>query len=343
MSIPTVHILFGSDDLAIQLHVQDLIEKMDDQSNASMNITRLDGTLLDFNELNTAVNALSFLSDGRLVILSNTFKAFTAEKKKAADEKKKRILDLIASMPATTTLVLLEILDASSPESKRINNWMSRLRSSISQKVNIVLNEFNFPNQKSMAGWIVRETRRQSELHNKQIRIDPEAARLLADLAGTDTRITSQEIGKLLEYVNYERDIVDADVLKVCSVDGQANIFDLVDAMSYGDGKQAQICLDRLVQDHDPRLSLWPMIVRQFRLLLQAREVMDSGGNQATITQELHVHPFVAGKLLKQGKQFDIPALERIYHRLLELENEIRTFKMDYALAMEILIAELAR
>ena len=75
MSNPTVHILFGSDDLAIQRHVQDLIEKMDDQSNASMNITRLDGNHLDFNVLNTAVNALSFLSDGRLVILSNTFQA----------------------------------------------------------------------------------------------------------------------------------------------------------------------------------------------------------------------------------------------------------------------------
>ena len=341
MSKPTVHILFGSDDLAIQRHVQDLIEKMDDQSNASMNITRLDGNHLDFNELNTAVNALSFLSDGRLVTLSNTFKAFTAEKKKAADKKKKKMLDLIETMPATTTLVLLEIIDASSPESKRINNWMSKLRSIISQKVNIFLNEFNFPNQYSMTGWIVKETERQAEHQNKQIRIDPKAARLLAEMAGTNTRITSQEIGKLLEYVNYERDIVDADVLKVCSVDGQANIFELVDALGKGNGKQAQISLTGLLQDQDIR-SIWMMIIRQFRLMLQAREVMDSGGNQAAIVQELHVHPFVAGKLLELGKLFNLPDLERIYHRLVELEDEVRLFKMDFPLAMEILIAELS-
>ena len=203
MTKPTVHILFGSDDLAIQRHVQDLVDSMDDQSNALMNITRLDGSTLDFNELNTAVNALSFLSDGRLVILSNTFKAFSAEKKAIADQKKKKILDLIATMPATTTLVLYEIIDPSDQKSRRINNWMSKLKSIVSQNVNVSVFECNLPKQWSMPGWIVKETQRQVGQQNKDIRIDPEAAKLLAGLAGTDTRIVSQEIGKLLEFVNY--------------------------------------------------------------------------------------------------------------------------------------------
>ena len=114
-----------------------------------------------------------------------------------------------------------------------------------------------------------------------------------------------------------------------------------MDALGSGDGKQAQISLMTLLQKQDPR-SIWPMIIRQFRLLLQAREVMNNGGNPAAITKELRVHSFVAEKLFNQGKQFDLPALERIYHRLLELEDEIWNFKLDYPLAMEILIAELS-
>ena len=343
MSKPTVHILYGSNDLEIQRYVDELIVKADDKANASMNITRLDGASLDFNELNTAVNTLSFLSDGRLVILSNTFKAFTGENKKIGDEKKKKMLDLIASMPASTTLVLIEILEPSGPESRKIGLWMKKLRSLLPPSVNVITNDYSFPNQYSVVGWIVKESHDQAAAHNKQIQIDMDAAKLLAELAETDTRIISQEVSKLLEYVDYERNITKEDVLNVSSFNGEANIFDMVDALSSGDGKQAQLSLDRLLQNEDPRLAIWPMIIRQFRLLLQAREVLDAGGGLAGIEKELGVHPYVAEKLYKQALHLKLPNLEQIYQRLLELEDDVKMFKIDYPFAMDILIAELAK
>ncbi|HKZ43753.1 MAG TPA: DNA polymerase III subunit delta [Anaerolineales bacterium] len=333
MNKPRVIILYGSDKLAIQLHIDNLVEKMDDKSNASMNITRLDGKSLDFNELNTSVNTMSFLSDGRLVILSNTYNAFSSDKEK--------LLTLIESMPASTTLVLVESLDDLSPDSRRINGWMEKLGAAISSSAEVEQKKYSSPNDKSMTGWIINESRRQSELLKKQTQITQDAAGILAEMTGTDTRIASQEIGKLLEYVNYERGISEEDVLKVSAVSDQARVFDLVDAMGKGQGKQAQILLSRLIENQDPRY-LWSMIIRQFRLILQAREVLDAGGGRMGIEKELGVHSYVAGKLNEQASQFKLPALERIYQHLLELEDDVRLFKMDLPLAMEILIAELS-
>ncbi len=103
--------------------------------------------------------------------------------------------------------------------------------------------------------------------------------------------------------------------------------------------RQALGLLHRLLEVQDPQ-SLFGMIVRQFRLLIQAREVLDDGraGQMAT---ELRVHPFVADKLSSQARRFDISQLEAIYHRLLLLDEEAKTGQASYDLAFDTFIAGL--
>jgi DNA polymerase-3 subunit delta len=84
------------------------------------------------------------------------------------------------------------------------------------------------------------------------------------------------------------------------------------------------------------------MVVRQFRLLLLTRELMDAGGSQDVVIRELHLYPYVAGKLLGQAKRFDLNGLEIIYHHLLDLDEDIKTGQMTIDLALELLVVELA-
>jgi DNA polymerase III delta subunit len=59
------------------------------------------------------------------------------------------------------------------------------------------------------------------------------------------------------------------------------------------------------------------------------------------VIRELKVAPFVAGKLLSQVRQFTLPALEAIYHQLLELDEAAKTSQMDGDLGVDLLIAAL--
>ena len=83
------------------------------------------------------------------------------------------------------------------------------------------------------------------------------------------------------------------------------------------------------------------MVVRQFRLLLLAREVLDGGGNKADVIRDLKIHPFVADKLLGQVRRFDLHTLEMIYHRLLDLDEAIKTGEIPADLALDTLVAAL--
>jgi DNA polymerase-3 subunit delta len=329
----SVILLHGNDEYAIDQTLHKLVAGMGDPTTADMNITRLDGHSLNMDALRNSVNAIPFLSDRRLVILDNPVMAF-----KGVTEHKK-LIALMENLPPTTTLVLVEN-SFLPPETrgKEKEHWLQKWAKTGAEKVKV--QPFNMPTRKELPTWIINETRRQAQAKHKNIKIEPVAASLLADMVGEDTRIAAQEIAKLLEYVNFERDLSAEDVKQVSIVSSQEDVFALVDALGNKNGREAQKVLHLLLENEDP-FSLWGMVIRQFRLLLLAREVMDNGGGQAEIEREIHVHSFVAQKLAGQARAFNLPGLEKIYHRLLELDEGMKTSQVTTDLALDLLVVEL--
>ena len=334
MDVSLVHVLFGTDEFAIQQKIHKLIEEMGEPSTADMNITRLDGRNLNMNDLNNAANAIPFLSDRRLVILDNPYTVF-----KGAKELKK-LSAFIESLPPTTTLVLAEYLDSPANKNKSLSEWLRKLTNISNDGVKLSSAEFNNPSRGELPNWIVQETKRQAGLFKKKIGMETSAATKLAEMVGENTRIAAQEIAKLLEYVNFDRNITGQDVEQVSIVSSQQDVFALVDALGNKDGQKAQNVLQQLLQTEDP-FPLWGMVVRQFRLLLLTREVLDSGGGQDVVIRDLHLHPFVAGKLMGQARRFELGGLENIYHHLLDLDEGIKTGQISIDLALELLVVEL--
>ena len=103
-------------------------------------------------------------------------------------------------------------------------------------------------------------------------------------------------------------------------------------------GKKAQAMLHQLLDEQDT-FSIFGMVVRQFRLLLQAREIIDNGGN---VQQALKQHPFVAKKLTAQARHFSISTLEAIYRRLIVIDEGAKTGKAALDLSLDMLVMELA-
>jgi DNA polymerase-3 subunit delta len=161
-------------------------------------------------------------------------------------------------------------------------------------------------------------------------------------MVGVDTRQAGMEIAKLLAYVNWERSISTSDVEAVCIVTSQQSVFDFVDALSNGNGKAAQHLLHRLLESEDP-FSLWGMVIRQFRLLLQAREILDGRGNKDDVTRALGVHPFVAEKTTGQAGRFSVESLEHVYRKLLSIDEGVKTGQVTLDLALDTLVVELTQ
>ena len=158
-------------------------------------------------------------------------------------------------------------------------------------------------------------------------------------MTGEDTRQASQEITKLLTYVDYKHAIELADVEAVSIVTAQGNVFEMVDALGTGNGKKALASLHQLLESEEP-FQILGMVVRQFRLLLQAREIMDARGNAQTAAgnwASLHSSP---RRSSARREDSSLEALEAIYHRLLELDEDVKTGVMPIETALEMFVVE---
>ena len=322
--MPNIYFLFGNDEFAIARTLKDFDSDFTDPTSADMNTARLDARALSENDLNNAVNAIPFLARRRLVLLANPSSKYNNT------SSRKKFLEFIGKAPETTRLVMYESVEPRDAEKHWLVKWAEKNNKVVQTKA------FMLPRLKDMTGWIVNETKNQGG------QIEPRAAEMLKDMVGVDTRQAGMEISKLLAYVNWARTVTVADVEAVCIVTSQQSVFDFVDALSNGNGKSAQHLLHRLLETEDP-FSLWGMVVRQFRLLIQAREILDGRGNKDDMARAVQIHPFVAEKAIQQAARYSIESLESIYRKLLRVDEGVKTGQTTLEVAMDVLVIELMR
>jgi DNA polymerase III subunit delta len=324
---PSIYLLYGNDAVGIQTRLGEIQANMDEDSTGGLNTMHLDGSRASLDELRNAVMMMPFMVARRLVIVNTPSRLFP---KSDPEDKFK---NLLGAVPPTTLLVLVEHGDLKVEIKRRWeDHWLiawvrEHAGSAKMQKIDPPAD---------LTGWI------QARATAHGGRFTREAAKTLAELVAGDTRSADQEIQKLLAYANYKRDIKEDDVNLLSADISEDSIFALVDSIGGRNRQRAVELLNRMLESQDP-LSLFGMIVRQFRLLLVAREVLDDGGGEREIARALKIQDFMARKLIPQARQFTLPDLETIYRHLLEIDKGVKTGQTDWNVALNMLLAVVTR
>ena len=327
---PVVYFLHGEDEYAIAQTLADLEHRLGDAATAEMNTTRLDGATYNLDQLLSVAGAMPFLAKRRLVILTDPLSRITPQ---AAQQKFQSQLEKI---PATTALIIVEnrLLLKEKDRRDGKKHWLERWAEG--QAGRVWVKYYPLPKGADL-------TLRIQEMAKKAGgQISPEAAGLLSTLVDGDPRLAYQEIQKLLAYVNYSR-TVEADDVQMLTADvGQGDIFVLVDALGNRDGRKALGMLHRLLEYQD-YYSIFGMVVRQFRQLILAREILDQGGGKDELVRglKLYSNAWQADRLIAQARRFMAHDLASIYRRLLEVDEAVKSSQMTGDLALETLVASL--
>jgi DNA polymerase-3 subunit delta len=313
---PAVYLLHGDDDLAISEFLARLAEKLGDPAMAQLNLLEVNGDQVEFATVEAACLAAPFLAPRRLVLVRPVGKLGSPPP---------RLVSLLDRIPSTTGLVLVEprLLGKDTP----LQQWAA------AHPKRAYVRSFEPPRGAALVRWIHQ---RAEQLGGQ---IQPAAAALIAESVEGEARAAAQELGKLLDYVDRKRPIALEDVERLTPARGQSDIFAMVDALGRRDGRSAMQHLHRLLEDQDTRY-IFAMVVRQFRLLLLAREALDAGQSPR---QSLRLNPFVADKVAAQAVSFPIADLEAIYLDLLEIDLASKRGQADLDVALDTLVASLAR
>ncbi|MBC8506698.1 MAG: DNA polymerase III subunit delta [Anaerolineales bacterium] len=325
---PVIYILHGDDEYAIAQFISNMEAKLGDPSTAGLNITYFEKGSLPLDEISTVVHSMPFLAERRLIVLHDPLTGMQSSK--VRDQFKV----LLEKVPPTSALVmainrpLIPHRDRRKGKQHWLQKWAQEHEGRVYEK------ELFLARGPELVRWI------QQQAKEERGEITSEGAALLANLVDEDPRIAAQEIKKLLAYVNYSRPIEPDDVeYLVANVRG-GDVFAMVDALGEQNGQKALRMLHQLLADDDP-LRLFGMIVRQFRLLLLTREMIDMGYQENEIARELKTFPFVVRKLIPQTRNFSMETLEDIYRRLLDIDENIKTGKIEGDVALDTLVTAL--
>jgi DNA polymerase III subunit delta len=152
----------------------------------------------------------------------------------------------------------------------------------------------------------------------------------------------ASELEKYATYLGEkEKIITDSTVDQLFAGDLESTVFKLTDALAEGNHDRAQLQLERLLGRREKPLPIFFMLVRHYRLLLQARCFVEEGLPLTEITSTLAVHPFVARKLRDQAGALNLKTLEDIYIDLQNTDLQIKTGIIDPVQALRLILSRI--
>jgi DNA polymerase-3 subunit delta len=181
------------------------------------------------------------------------------------------------------------------------------------------------------------------------VRVEPDAARELADALGADMMLISSELEKLLLYTLGRGRITLGDVETMVLSAKQRSLYELTDAISARDRARALALLHGLLNSsdagEDAAIGHLYMLARTFRqmLVILEKNVRDSRAIWQALWQGFRMPPFAADDLIRQARRYKSRrALTRALRLIAGADLELRSSPPDKRLVLERLVYALA-
>ncbi len=289
------------------------------EKHGEFNVEMLDGKHEYASRIIQCCDTQPFMGEKRLVIVRDFLREGKAESAKNRDEEELDEAEVEARL-RTDDDVLISYFDhlpdscvllfvSMSPDKR------SKLFKTLFQRA--VVHEFPEVSGISFIQWVQEEVRRLGGS------MEPKALSYFTLHTGGDMWVAASELSKLVLYTNKPITVADIDI--VASSNVQVKIFAFVDALGYKHITKALTLFHQLIDRGENIFMVWNMIIRQFRLLLEIRSLLDNNADNKTVASRLRLAPFQVTTLVQQARNFTFEQLKGIYRDLLKLDIDLKT------------------
>jgi DNA polymerase III subunit delta len=320
-----ITLIHGAEGYLIDRAARELLEPLKAAITLEFNYEDLQADTLSADAFAEKAGTLPFIDISRVLVLRDWGLLAGKRDKGANAERAAAFLD---GLPDTTHLVLL------SHALVAPNNAIYKAVAGRERAKQARIMRFESPRRSDRAGWV----RKLAE--ERGLTIAPGAVRVLLERSQPDLRLIDQEIAKLALYVTPSNRIDEDAVRALVSDTREEEIYALTDALaSGGPGEVAGVLQSLFDSGREPTWMLYTL-VSHWRRLLQARAVRDRGGTVADLQARVNEHPFVLEKAFRQAADHTEADLDRGFHELLRLEEQIKLGELDARLAVEGFVLE---
>ena len=310
-----VYLLYGDEAYLKKLY-KDKLKVAILPEGDTMNYAYYEGKGTNPSELIDLAETMPFFAERRLIIVENSgfFKNATPE-----------LADYIKGMPETACFVFVE-----QEVDKR-----GKLYKAVKDKGRVT--ELGKQDEKTLLVWIAGMVKREGR------QIKESTARYLISKVGTDMQNIEKEMEKLFSYTMGESEITVQAIEEICTTQVTNKIFDMVESVATKQQKKALDYYYDLLALKEPPMSILYLLTRQFKLLLEVKALLAKGYDKSTIAKEAGLHPFVAGKYMKQCRSFSEKTLRDIMEYSAETEEMVKTGRLNDRMSVELFIVKYSK
>ena len=304
MQFKRVYLLYGEENYLKKEYETKFKNSILDKNNYMMNLDIFEGKI---NDVNT--------------ILKNT-DLFVSGQKDISELIAKSIPEIAIS---TVVLFIENNIDKRNKLYKEINKFG-------------YISNLEKPTEKYLINWVIDICNK----NNREIKVDT-AIKFLNTISSNMENI-KLELNKLIYYKDEGEEITIDDISLLCSKTLEAKIFELVDAIGYKNCKKALDEYNNLILLKEQPIVIFSMIARQFRLMLQCKNLSKKGMSEQEIANELGTRNFIVKSILKQSKNFKFNKIMDALNDCLEIDIGIKTGKItNQILNLELFIIKYAK
>jgi DNA polymerase-3 subunit delta len=310
-----VYLFYGKENYLKEDILKKLRNRLIDPAYRELNYKVFYGEKISINEVINDLETLPLISEHKLVVIKEADKINKNDEIKLIDYFNRLSLKNIFS-----TLII--IYKESSPNKELVTAI---------KKVGVVSN-FSITDKAKLTLWI------NSKFRQSNKKITQEGLFYLQSIMGSDLGRLFNEIEKIDIYTKDKKVIEKEDVMISIGGSESVNIFKVLDSIGDKDIKNAIEGLVKLNQGNLHHLSIFAMIYRQIKLILQTKLLLAGGFNFKEVEKKLKLPYFVTEKIIKQSKKYTFKEICKSYELLNIADLEFKDSQKEPKIILEELV-----
>ena len=344
-----LYLLYGDDEYFRNFYRNKLRDALISPDDA-MNLTEFSGKEVDVNTIIDTARTIPFLSERRVVVVSDS-ELFNPKGKKDADEsdddaddkddaekvtkaKSKTeygLADFFAEIPDTTVMIFCETV-----VKKNIKLYKAAAKYGYVSCFEKIKEDANgYDKVKVYVGQRLRK-------ENKNITNG--AVRTLLDRTGTDLQVVFTELDKLLAYT-LDRDVITEEDVKLLIPERiEDKIFEMIECISSHQQKRALDLYYDLLKKKEQPVKILSLIERHYHQLYAVKTLSQTGMNWKDVLVKASVKPmdFLYKKYTGLASKYSLDDLKKAMEMCLDYDKAYRSGKIKDNVAVEMVIVAMS-
>ena len=312
-----VYLFFGEEVYLIEQLIKKIVEKGTESSTRDFNYDVLDAENTDGKTVVGIASSFPLMAERRVIVVKNVQKFSSSDRK--------QLLSYVATPLESTSLVLI---------AGKIDRRQSFYSSLIKHSIWVECKKL-YKNQ--AVNWV------KHQFKEKGVIISQEGALLLVEQVGTSLYNLTNEIEKLLTFAWSKDKLGLDDVTGVVGLSRQFNTWELADAVTNKNLKDALTIMNRLLEEGLSPVGLIINLSERIFLLTEIRAMLNKGMSHEEVIKKMNLNSYLGKRYVSQAMKFSDKELELAILILRKADSYIKTGWMEPHLVMTMVIYDLAQ